>query len=92
MEIPFVFGTFGATGARELLGEPTAAMEALGRQIRDAWVAFAATGRPAGSGLPDWPGCEVHNAPTMVLDELCRVVDDPLAPAQTFWDGLTPLR
>jgi para-nitrobenzyl esterase len=88
MEIPFVFGTFDAIGAPELLGEVTPAMEVLRGRMQDAWVAFATTGCPGIESLPEWPDSRAVGRPTMVLDEICRVVDDPVAPAQALWAGV----
>ena len=85
MEIPFVFGTFGAAGVREFVGEVTAEMECLAAQIQDAWVAFATSGRPGTERLPAWPAVDVDTKPTMVLDEVCRIVDDPSGPVQALW-------
>ena len=60
----------------------------LGRAVRSAWAAFAATGDPSGGDLGPWPRYEPAARPTMVLDERSRVVDDPLATERSWWTGL----
>jgi para-nitrobenzyl esterase len=43
-----------------------------------AWTSFARTGNPNVKGLlPDWPAFDTTRRATMVLDNECRVVNDP---------------
>jgi len=53
-------------------------VEHVARQMRDAWVAFARTGNPNATGLPEWPPYrpEAGHA-TMLFDNTSRVMNDP---------------
>jgi para-nitrobenzyl esterase len=57
----------------------------LADQVSDAWIAFARSGAPGHSGLPDWPWYDVERRATMVFDRECRVIDDPGAGARRLW-------
>lgn len=74
LEIPFVFDNVdmatGVTGS----GQERYALE---DKISGAWVAFARTGNPNHSGLPNWPSFNTTQRATMILDNECKVVDDP---------------
>ena len=50
---------------------------ALADKMSAAWVAFARTGNPNHKGLPKWPAYTLDRRATMVLDNQCKVVDDP---------------
>jgi para-nitrobenzyl esterase len=56
--------------------------------MRSAWAAFAATGDPSGGDLGTWPTYDQASRRTMVLDERCRVVEDPLATERCWWADL----
>lgn len=73
--IPLIFGTTDT--ASELLGRPAEAL-ALSEKVMDAWLAFAHNGDPNHSGLPEWPVYDATRRATMVFDDICAVVDDPL--------------
>src|SRR5207248_4668231 len=53
VEVPFVFGTFDAPEARDLV-PADAPVGTLPEQMQDAWIAFARTGCPRTAQLPDW--------------------------------------
>ena len=46
-------------------------------QMAGAWVAFARTGNPNHTGLPDWPAYDATTRATMIFDAESRVVNDP---------------
>ncbi len=50
---------------------------ALADKMSAAWVAFARTGNPNHKGLPNWPAYNLDRRATMVLDNQCKVVNDP---------------
>jgi para-nitrobenzyl esterase len=56
--------------------------------MSDAWVRFAATGDPNGGSLPHWPRYTPAGRSIMLLDDQCRVADDPAAAAREL---MTPL-
>jgi para-nitrobenzyl esterase len=81
LETPFVFDN--TDGAAALTGGGTDA-RALASRMSAAWVSFASTGDPntPGSGLPHWPAYRTDTRPTMLLDTVSRVVDDPARDAR----------
>ena len=50
---------------------------ALSGQMAGSLVAFMKTGNPNGGGLPDWPRYTSADGETMVLDDVCKVQNDP---------------
>jgi para-nitrobenzyl esterase len=81
LDLPFVFdntevaeATAGAAGARDLAAT-----------ISAAWIAFARTGNPATTGLPDWPAYTAEKRAVMVFDRDCRTVTDPDRDARLLW-------
>jgi len=91
LEIPFVFDNLDAPGAAMFTGDVTDALRTLARQMQQAWIAFARTGRPSADGLPDWPAYDASRRATMLLDvdpPGPSVVDDPDGDDRQAWDGL----
>jgi para-nitrobenzyl esterase len=82
LEVPFVFGTLDA--ARELVPAESQA-EALSAQMQDAWIAFARTGSPRTSALPDWEPYSIPRRSTMLLGTSSRAVDAPYEPERRVW-------
>ena len=75
LDIPFVFENVdlatAMTGGRQ-------ERYALQDRMSAAWTGFARTGNPNVKGLlPDWPAFDTTRRATMVLDNECRVVNDP---------------
>ena len=57
-------------------------------KMSDAWVAFARTGNPNHSGIPNWPEFSPERAPTMYFDNTCEVrYDHDHAARQAFEKG-----
>jgi len=42
-----------------------------------AYAAFARTGNPNHPDLPNWPAYNLTQRPTMILNNDCKVVNDP---------------
>ena len=74
IEIPFVFDNVATS--RFTADAPDA--PALADRVSDAWIAFARTGDPNTPKLPHWPVFDAASRPTMVLDSVSTVVDDPI--------------
>jgi para-nitrobenzyl esterase len=55
--------------------------QALAKKMATAWANFARTGNPRQPGLP-WAPFDPVRCPTMVFDDVCRMVDDPEAEAR----------
>ena len=49
------------------------------------WAAFARTGDPANAAIPAWPAYTDGRRATMILDDTCRVVDDPDGEVRPLW-------
>jgi para-nitrobenzyl esterase len=73
LELPFVFETYdkatvtGTGPQRKVLGD----------RISGAWAAFARNGNPNCKGLPKWNPYIASGRATMILDNECKVVNDP---------------
>ena len=75
MEIPFAFDNVKIS-ARMTGGGPEAM--ALADKVSDAWIAFARTGDPNTPKLPHWPAYDAKDRATMVINNVSKVVNDPL--------------
>lgn len=86
IELLFVFDPLaGASPMTMLAGErPASLVEA----TQQAWVAFARSGDPTCEALSDWPAYEEGRRATMILDDPCRVADDPDRIERELWDGV----
>jgi para-nitrobenzyl esterase len=75
MEIPFAFDNVKVSA--RMTGGGADAM-ALADKVSDAWIAFARTGDPNTPKLPHWPAYDPKDRPTMVINNVSKVVNDPL--------------
>jgi para-nitrobenzyl esterase len=75
MEIPFAFDNVQISA--RMTGGGADAM-ALADKVSDAWIAFARAGDPNTPKLPHWPGYEAKDRATMVINNVSKVVNDPL--------------
>ncbi|WP_375688775.1 carboxylesterase/lipase family protein [Pseudooceanicola sp. LIPI14-2-Ac024] len=82
--IPFIFGT--TTAAQRMLGRPDDAAR-LSEKVMDAWLAFARSGDPNHPGLPAWPAYDATHRPTMIFDDTCEAMDDPLPELRALIDA-----
>jgi para-nitrobenzyl esterase len=55
--------------------------QALAKKMATAWANFARAGNPGQPGQP-WAPFNPDRCPTMILDNVCRMVDDPEAEAR----------
>jgi len=74
LEIPFV--TSNVDEAKSMTGSG-ADRYALQDRMSAAWAAFARTGNPNHSGLPNWPTFDTKTRATMIFNNNCNVVNDP---------------
>jgi para-nitrobenzyl esterase len=75
MEIPFAFDNVKIS--ERMTGGGAEAM-ALADKVSDAWIAFARTGDPNTPKLPHWPAYDAKDRSTMVINNVSKVVNDPL--------------
>jgi len=74
LEIPFVFNN--VWHMPELVGTGPE-IQPLADQISGAWLAFARSGNPSHSGIPQWPAYQANQRATMLIDREWRVMNDP---------------
>ena len=84
VDLPFTFGTFDRDGWGDAVGADARAEE-LSRQMRAAWLAFAASGDPAHPGLPAWPRHDPATRPTLCFAVPSRLDHDPDGAARAAW-------
>jgi para-nitrobenzyl esterase len=74
LEISFVFDNTELS-SRFTGGGPRA--RALAEKISSAWIAFARSGKPSAEGLPEWLPYDGERRATLVINDECKLVDDP---------------
>jgi para-nitrobenzyl esterase len=75
MEIPFAFDNVKISARMTGGGEEAMA---LADKVSDTWIAFARTGDPNTPKLPHWPAYDAKDRATMVINNVSKVVNDPL--------------
>jgi para-nitrobenzyl esterase len=60
---------------------------ALWERFAASWVAFAKTGDPNNSKIPNWPAYEPDKRATMIFDNDVHVENDPRAEIRRFWSA-----
>jgi para-nitrobenzyl esterase len=81
VDVPFVFDTLRMIG--EPHGKPRA--QTLADRVSKTWATFARNGDPANEAIPTWPAYTPARRATMLLDDECRVVDDPDGEVRPLW-------
>ncbi len=79
VEIPFVFDNVDAAQSMTGTGQDR---YALADRMSAAWVAFARSGDPNHSGLPQWERFDINRRATMIFDTECRLLNDPYGAEQ----------
>jgi para-nitrobenzyl esterase len=83
LDLPLLFGTFGASLGPLLFGpEPSAEARAAAVQLRRTWTTFAA------SGDPGWPAYDPEHRRTQVFDSVTTVAAYPEERSRTLWRDL----
>jgi para-nitrobenzyl esterase len=75
MEIPFVFDNVKISA--RITGGGADAL-ALADKVSDVWIAFARSGDPNNPKFPHWPAFDTQDRATMVINNISKVVNDPL--------------
>jgi len=86
-EIPFVFGILDHPDWN-LFSDTSEEAKKHSEKIMDSWIAFARTGSPSHSGIPEWPKYNIENRSTMILGKEIKAVDDPYGKERMAWDGI----
>jgi para-nitrobenzyl esterase len=81
VDVPFVFDTLGVIG--EAHRKPGA--QALADRVSKTWATFARNGNPGSDAIPSWPAYTAERRSAMLLDDECRVVDDPDGEVRSLW-------
>ncbi len=89
IEIPFVFDNVDACRSMVGSGEDR---YALARKVSGAWVAFARTGNPNHRYLQGWEPFDDVRRATMILNDQCRLVDDPYGKEQRLLHSIVTAR
>jgi para-nitrobenzyl esterase len=58
-------------------------------QMSDAWIAFARTGNPHTTRLPDWPAYTQKTRATLLFNTESRLAEDYSKATREFWESLT---
>jgi para-nitrobenzyl esterase len=87
LEIPFVFGTLDDPFWK-IVSETSEEAKKLSEKIMDSWIAFARTGNPSHSDIPEWSQYNTEKRSTMILGKEIKVVDDPYGKERMAWDGI----
>ena len=74
LEIAFAFDN-SDIGDYMTGGGPRA--KALAKKVAGAWVSFARSGDPSHAGLPKWPAFTAEKCPTMLIDDVCELRENP---------------
>jgi para-nitrobenzyl esterase len=70
-----------------IIGQGAAEAQKVADAMSSAWLAFARTGRPDGSGVPHWPPYNTKTRPTMVFNLTTRIVNDPTREIRKALEG-----
>jgi para-nitrobenzyl esterase len=91
IDLPFAFDSFDAASKTQTWGEFLGVDDdgrRLGRIIRSAWAAFAATGDPTTAATGPWAPYDARARTAMVFDTTSGAVNDPLGQERAWWEGL----
>ncbi len=86
-EIPFVFGILDKPDW-SIFSDTSEEAKKFSEKIMDSWIAFARTGNPSHSGIPEWPKYNVEKRSTMILGKEIKTVDDPYGKERMAWNGI----
>ena len=85
MDVPFTFNTLDLTNATG----GGADAQTLSDTMSTLWANFARTGRPDHPAIPTWPTYDATTRATLILDNPCRIENDPRADGRKLWQQIT---
>jgi para-nitrobenzyl esterase len=59
-------------------------------ELSSTWVAFARTGDPNNSKIPQWPQYDAQKRATMIFGTPTHLENDPRAEIRQFWEQMPP--
>ncbi len=77
LDIPFALENVDEAKSMTGTGQDRYALQ---DKMSAAWTTFARTGNPNHKGLPNWPAFNATQRATMILNNQCKVVNDPNGP------------
>jgi para-nitrobenzyl esterase len=89
IEMPFVWNILDNLFTQFLLGDAIAQIQPLIDRIHGTWAAFIRTGNPNTAAFPDWPHYDLIHRPTMILNDVSQVVENPQAEILPLWDTIS---
>ena len=81
VEVPFVFDTLHVIGEAHRI--PRA--QTLADRVSKTWATFARNGDPGSDAIPTWPTYTAERRATMLLDDTCKVVNNPDGEVRPLW-------
>jgi para-nitrobenzyl esterase len=75
LDLPFMFDNVAA--APQMTGPETEQTRAMVEYMANSWIAFARTGDPNHSSIPQWLPYDLERRNTMLFDVPSKAVDDP---------------
>jgi para-nitrobenzyl esterase len=83
VDIPFAMHTLWTPHTPYHLGDHPPV--SLADQMHDTWSTFTRTGKPAATGLPDWPQYDSTQRLTMAFNKTSSIQRDPQAERRLYW-------
>jgi len=59
--------------------------QTLADRVSKTWATFARNGDPGSDAIPTWPTYTAERRATMLLDDTCKVVNDPDGEVRPLW-------
>jgi para-nitrobenzyl esterase len=84
LDVPFVWDLMDMPGVESFTGDAPG-RHSLAKAVHAAWLAFATRGDPTTPLLPPWPRYCPPGRATMILDDPCRVINDPNGAERQGW-------
>jgi para-nitrobenzyl esterase len=84
IDVPFTFETVDLLAP----SDRNEAALALSAKMAGTWAAFARTGKPDHPAIPHWPAYTLERRATLILDENCRIEDDPGGETRALWQEI----
>lgn len=91
-DLPFMFDNCDKPVAARYIGTQTEATKVMSDSMANAWLAFARTGNPNHSGIPNWPTYNARTRSVMEFEAPPKLVNDPYSSERKFFERYQPSR